>query len=230
MRRCAERWARACWRSACACGRRICEKPTLGTVRFASGATGFVYSAEAPEGLRGPEHDFAWADELAKWGANGRSKAADAAWDNLMMGLRRGAKPRAVVTTTPKAVPLLKRVIALKGTKMTRGRTHENAHLPDEFVAWMRETYGGTHLGRQELDGELIESPEGALFARELLEMARVASAGEMTRVVVGVDPPASAEGTCGIGVCGVGADANLYVLADASVGGASPERWARSV
>ena len=125
-------------------------RPSLGTFRFGNGAEAFVYSAEAPEGLRGPEHHFAWADELAKWGRPsiyGRpgpgSARAEAAWDNLMMGLRLGDAPRCVVTTTPRSVPLLRRVIALPGTVMTRGRMDENVHLPPAFVAQMRAMYGG---------------------------------------------------------------------------------------
>jgi hypothetical protein len=105
-------------------GEQVIWKPTLGTVRLSSGATAFVYSAEAPEGLRGPEHNFAWADELAKW----PERRADAAWDNLMMGLRLGS-PRLVVTTTPRPVPLLRRVMALDGLKVTGGATEENVHL-----------------------------------------------------------------------------------------------------
>jgi phage terminase large subunit-like protein len=215
-------------------------KPTLGTVRFGSGALAFVYSAEAPEGLRGPEHHFAWADELAKWGRAGAStgsgraanRKADAAWDNLMMGLRLGVQPRVMVTTTPRSVPLLRRVKALAGDAVTGGRSDENVHLPDAFLDWTRETYGDSRLGRQELGGELIEEVEGALFSRELMETSRVGPLPmpELTRIVVGVDPPASAGGTCGIAVCGCDCGGTLYVLADASVGGASPERWARAV
>ena len=156
-------------------------KPSIGTLRFAGGAEAFVYSAEAPEGLRGPEHHFAWADELGKWGrpsAFGRAGAgsarADAAWDNLMMGLRLGDAPRCVVTTTPRPVPLLKRVMALEGTVVTRGRTEENVHLPAAFVAQVRDAYGGTRLAAQELDGELIETVEGSLFPRALIERCRV--------------------------------------------------------
>jgi phage terminase large subunit-like protein len=135
-----------------------------------------------------------------------------------------------VVTTTPRCVPLVTRVRGLRGTVETGGATGENVHLPHAFVAQMRETYGGTRLGRQEIGGELIEEVEGSLFPRGLLERSRVAAAGELTRVVVGVDPPASVGGTCGIVVCASGANALLYVLADCSVGGASPERWARRV
>jgi phage terminase large subunit-like protein len=218
-------------------GERVVWKPTLGTVTFSSGAKAFVYSAEAPEGLRGPEHHFAWADELAKWPV-GR---ADAAWDNLMLGLRLGEAPQVVVTTTPRPVPLVRRVIALAGEALTHGSTHDNVHLPAAFVAAMTDTYGGTRLGRQELGGELIAEVEGALFTRAVLEGARIdpstafggpppRSGEELTRIVVGVDPPATAQGTCGIVVCAAGEDRTLYVLADASIGGASPEGWARSV
>jgi len=223
---------------------------THGMVRFASGAVAFAYSAEAPEALRGPEHHFAWADELAKWGRGGSGRKADAgdgmgrsrgdrAWDNLMMGLRLGRQPRVVVTTTPRPVPLLARVRGLSGTVETHGRMAENVHLPEAFAGWMRETYAGTRLGRQELDGELIAEVEGALFTRAVLEGARTgpppgplpqAGGGDLVRVVVGVDPPASTGGTCGIVVCGCDAAGMLFVLADCSVGEASPERWARSV
>jgi phage terminase large subunit-like protein len=200
--------------------------PTRGLVRFASGAEGFVYSAQAPEKLRGPEHHFAWCDELAKW------KRGDAAWDNLQMGLRLGARPRAVVTTTPRAVALVRRVMALGGTEVTRGRTRDNVHLPRAFLGWVVETYGGTRLGRQELDGILFEDVEGALWTREILERAR--HGGPLPgwkRVVVGVDPPASADGdACGIVVCALGEDGVAYVLADCSVRGERPDGWARAV
>jgi phage terminase large subunit-like protein len=207
-------------------GEELEWKPSLNRLRFGNGAEAFVYSAEAPEGLRGPEHHFAWADELAKWSPHG----ADRAWDNLMMGLRRGEHPRCVVTTTPRPVPLLKRVMTLAGTEKTHGRTEDNTHLPGAFVEWMRDTYGATRLGRQELDGELIEEVEGALFTRAVLEASRTNPHPALSRIVVGVDPPASTSGTCGIVVCGTDDGSVLYVLADASVGGATPERWARAV
>jgi phage terminase large subunit-like protein len=205
-------------------------------LRFAGGAEAFAYSAAAPEKLRGPEHHFAWADELAKWPA-GRSGKGEAAWDNLMMGLRLGDWPRAIVTTTPRTVPLVRRLRAQAGIVETRGATAENAHLSEAVRAWLRETYGGTRLGRQELEGMLFEEVAGALFPRALLERCRVAPLGlarkerEMRRIVVGVDPPAGAEGdACGIVVCGLGKDGTIHVLADCSVAGLRPEGWARSV
>jgi phage terminase large subunit-like protein len=202
--------------------------PSRGVFEFPSGAKAYAYSAERPETLRGPEHHFAWCDELAKW------RHADKTWDNLMFGLRGGEKPRALVTTTPQPVPLLRRIRALDRLAETDGRSDQNRHLPADHLAAMKAAYGGTRLGRQELDGELIEDVEGALWTRELMEAGREALAPAareaFERIVVGVDPPASAAGVCGISVCGLGADGIFYVLADASGGGLSPEGWAREV
>ena len=200
--------------------------PTLGTVRFAGGTEAFVYSGANPDGLRGPEHHFAWCDEIAKW------RYPEATWDNLQMGLRLGARPRCVVTTTPRRGRILARLQALAGTVETGGATAENPHLPEAFVAWAMETYGGTRLGRQELDGVLLEDVEGALWTREIIERARYEGAPPAwKRVVVGVDPPASAHGdACGIVVCAEGQDRLFYVLADCTLAGARPEQWARAV
>jgi phage terminase large subunit-like protein len=200
--------------------------PSRGVLEFPSGAEARAFSGAWPDGMRGPEHHFAWADELAKWGR------ADKAWDILQMGLRLGARPRTLVTTTPRTMPLLTRIKTMAGTVTTGGRTGENVHLPSAFRAEMEAIYGGTRLGRQELWGEMIEDVEGALWTRELIETRR-ASPGPsgLARIVVGVDPPASAQGdACGIVVCGIGGDGIGYVLADCSVSGLRPEGWARAV
>jgi phage terminase large subunit-like protein len=201
-------------------------RPTRGVVEFASGAVAFVFSGAAPEKLRGPEHHFAWCDELAKW------RQAQSAWDNLMLGLRLGARPRAIVTTTPRVGAILRRVRAEPGTIETRGGSAENVHSSAEFLRWAEAAYGGTRLGRQELDGVLLEEAEGALFPRDVLAAGQSGPLPreELKRVVVGVDPPASAEGRCGIVVCGTDAAGIAYVLADCSVSGMRPERWAGSV
>ena len=203
-------------------------EPSLRRLRWPGGGTAFVYSAAEPEALRGPQHHVAWADEIAKW------KAGDAAWDNLAMGLRLGRSPRIVVTTTPRPVPLVRRLIAMPGVVVTRGRTADNrANLADSFVATMDALYGGTRLGRQELDGELIEEIEGALWSRALIEACRRTHARPAVRTVVAVDPPAGAGTTsdaCGIVAVALGADGVAQVIADASVQGASPEGWARAV
>lgn len=213
--------------------RRPVFEPSLRRVTWENGAQATLYSAAEAESLRGPQHSHAWCDEVAKWdNASGR---AIMAWDNLMMGLRLGTDPRVVATTTPRGVPLVRRLITeaeAGGVVVTRGSTFDNAaNLPARFLDTMRGTYSGTQLGRQELDGELIADIEGALWTRALLESCREAAAPELVRVVVGVDPPASSGGdACGIVVAGLGSDGTAHVLADASVRGAGPERWARAV
>jgi phage terminase large subunit-like protein len=176
--------------------------------------------------LRGPQHHFAWCDELAKW------KHGDVAWDNLQMGMRRGTRPRLIVTTTPRPTALVRRVRALEGTVETIGRTADNVHSAEAFRDWAAETYGGTRLGRQELDGELFEEVEGALWTRNMIEKARhFGPLPRWKRIVVGVDPPVTAEGdACGIVVCALGENDIAYVVADCSVAGERPEGWARVV
>lgn len=197
-----------------------------GEVRFPSGAMATVYSAGAPEALRGPEHHVAWCDELAKW------PRGEMAWDNLLMGLRLGERPRVVVTTTPRPTALMRRIQRDPATADVVGRTWDNPHLPPDYHARMAALYEGTRLGRQELDGELLEDHEGALWTRALIEACRWrGEAPGWTRVVVAVDPPASADGdACGIVCVALGADGIGYVLADASDAGASPAGWAAAV
>jgi phage terminase large subunit-like protein len=212
--------------------RLIRWEPGNRRLSFASGAEAFVYSGADGESLRGPEHHFAWCDELAKW------KRAQSAWDNLMLGLRAGARPQVVVTTTPRAVAALKAVLGMgEALAVTGGATRDNPHLAPGFVRTMERLHGGTRLGRQELEGALIEDVEGALFPRGLIEESRAPldfardERGRFRRVVLGVDPPASAHGDeCGIVACGLGRDGVAYVLGDHSASGLSPEQWARKV
>jgi phage terminase large subunit-like protein len=200
--------------------------PHTGEFTFASGAVATIYSAGQPGVLRGPQHHAAWCDELAKW------RHGDAAWDNLVMGLRQGEAPRIVVTTTPAPNPLMRKVMALPDCVETRGSTRHNRYLPAAFLAAMEADYGGTRLGRQELDGELLDDHEGALWTRAVLDAARWREVLPVfRRVVVAVDPPASADGdACGIVAAALGWDGFAYVLEDASVAGASPGGWARAV
>ena len=138
-----------------------------GLFLFPSGAQAHAFPAERPDKLRGPQHHHAWCDELAKW------PNADATWDNLMLGLRLGEHPRCIVTTTPKPVPALRRILALSRTVQTNGRSAENPNGAPDFIAAMNELYAGTRFGRQELEGLLLEDFEGALWTREMLEKAR---------------------------------------------------------
>ena len=212
-------------------GKRPKFEPSRRRLTWPSGAQAMLYSAGEPESLRGPQHSHAWCDELAKWThAGGR---AEAAWDNLQFGLRLGDLPCVVVTTTPRAVPMLRRLLSDEDTVTTRGSTFENKfNLARGFIRSVQKQYGNSLLGRQELSGELIEDIEGALWTRALLEAAREAAASSPSvRVVVAVDPPASSGGdACGIVVCALGEDGIARVLADTSVEQASPETWARAV
>lgn len=203
-------------------------EPSLDRLVWPNGTIATLYSAAEPNGLRGASHHLAWADEIAKW------KAGEAAWDNLMLGLRLGDYPRVIATTTPRPVPLLKRLLTDRNVAVSRGRTRDNyAHLPRAFIAATESAYGGKRLGRQELDGELIEEVEDSLWPRALIELCRVNTLPVLKRIVIAVDPPAGAgagSDACGIVVAGLGADDRGYVLADGSVQGLRPEGWARKV
>jgi phage terminase large subunit-like protein len=253
---------------------RVRWRANKGILHFPSGAEAHAFSAERPEKLRGPQHHYAWCDELAKWPrrAGERESKADMAWNNLMLGLRLGERPRSIVTTTPKPAPLLRRVLDLPRCAPTHGRTQENPHLPGDFRSAVEAMFGGTRLGRQELDGILLEEFEGALWSRELIEKARgpailpeLARGGgpgeawwrgngesefplhhdasrrgppprgklgeDFTRIVIGLDPPASTHGdSCGIVVCASDKEGVCWVVADLSAPGLSPEAWARRV
>lgn len=212
--------------------RRPHFEPSLRRLTWPNGAQALLYSAGEPESLRGPQHSHAWCDEIAKWDTVG-DKAVQA-WDNLLFGLRLDERPQITATTTPRAMPLVQRLLAESASDrvVTRGCTEDNAdNLPARFVRDIRRRYGGSLLGRQELDGELIADIDGTLWPRALLEACRESRPPELARVVVGVDPPASAGGdACGIVVVGLAPDGTGHVLADASVRKASPERWARTV
>lgn len=197
-----------------------------------NGATAQVFSAHDPEALRGPQFDAAWADELAKW------KRAEEAWDNLQFALRLGDHPQQVVTTTPKNVGALKAILKNPSTVMTHAPTEANrAYLAASFLDEVRARYAGTRIGRQELDGILLEDTEGALWSTATIEDCRVEAAPDLDRIVVAVDPAVtghSGSDECGIVVVGAvmrgdPQDWRAYVLEDASVQGASPLEWARA-
>lgn len=207
-------------------GERPAYEATRRRLVWPNGAVALGFSAEDPEALRGPQFDAAWSDEIGKW------RLGEEAWDMLQFGLRLGGEPRQVATTTPRVVPLVKRLIGEAGTVVTRAATRANAaNLAPGFLQAVVDTYAGTRLGRQELDGELIEDREDGLWTRAAIEKMRVAAAPELTRIVVAVDPPAGGRGkgsaACGIVAAGLGTDGRGYVLEDATVAGAKPEHWA---
>ena len=187
---------------------------------WANGATATVYSAHEPEALRGPQFDAAWVDELAKW------KKAEDSWDMLQFALRLGRHPQQVVTTTPRNVGVLKRILGNASTVTTHAPTDANrAYLAESFLAEVEARYGGTRLGRQELDGVLLDDVEGALWTTQMLEGARVDHAPRLSRVVVAVDPAVTAgkaSDEC------EPRDWRAFVLEDATIRG-GPTDWARA-
>lgn len=190
-----------------------------------SGAVAQIFSSEDPESLRGPQFEAAWCDELGKW------KNAEACFDMLQFGLRLGERPRQLITTTPRATRLLKRLLQDGDVRVDRMRTEENSgNLSPVFLQMMEKRYAGTTLGRQELGGELIEDREDGLWSRAIVENARIAEPPELCRIVVAVDPPASSRKTsdaCGIVAAGLDQEGQLIVLADATVRAAKPQQWA---
>jgi len=192
-----------------------------------NGVVAQAFSAEDPESLRGPQFHVAWCDELAKW------RYAKETWDMLQFGLRLGEWPRQLVTTTPRPLPLLKQLIEDPAAVLSRALTRENAaHLAPSFLESVVAQYAGTKLGRQELDGEIVDERKDALWTRDMLEAARVHEAPALARVVVAVDPPASASkraDNCGIVAAGLDAGGFVYVLADATLSAARPAQWARA-
>ncbi len=197
-------------------------------LEWPDGAVAYCFSAEDPDGLRGYQFHAAWGDELCKW------RYADETWSNLQLALRLGARPQQAVTTTPRPTALIKRLLASKTTVVTRSSSYDNEeNLAKAFFTEIASAYEGTALGRQELSGELIEDIAGALWNWDMIEAARISAAPDLDRIVVAVDPPASAgpdADECGIIVAGVTVindQRTGFVLADRSVQGLSPQGWA---
>ncbi len=195
-----------------------------------NGAEATLMSAANPGAMRGPQFDGAWSDELAKW-----KKGRDA-WDMLQFCLRLGERPRQIVTTTPKDSDLLVEILGAAGTVVTRAGTAANrVNLAPDFLGRLALRFGGTALGRQEIEGELVRGRTGALWSPAMIDSSRVRAAPMLERVVVAVDPPVtSAPGSdeCGIVVAGLSrrgepSDWQVYVLADVSCAGQSPRAWA---
>jgi len=197
--------------------------PTRRRLEWRSGVVAQAFSSEDPEALRGPQFAAAWADELGKW------RHAEETWDMLQFGLRLGDRPRQMVTTTPRAIPLLRRLINDPTTVVTHATTAMNAkNLAASFLSRVVARYDGTRLGRQELMGELIEDRADALFRRDEIEAGRAAMPPELRRIVVAVDPPASARsGICGIVAAGLAASGVGYVIADRTIAEVRPTAWA---
>jgi phage terminase large subunit-like protein len=210
-------------------------EPSKRRVTWPNGAVATTFSGDEPDQLRGPQAHGAWADELAKW------KYAQDAWDNMEFGLRLGDEPQAVVTTTPRPIPIIKGLIKDQGCIVTRGKTRDNiGNLAATFIERVLSRYEGTRIGRQELDAEILDDNPGALWTRANIEKNRVREVPDLKCIVVGVDPqvgdPEKAKAAdktddeaaeTGIVVAGVteGRDPHAYVLEDATCSG-SPHEW----
>ena len=197
-------------------------------LEWQNGAVAYAFSAEDPESLRGPQFSCAWSDELAKW------RYAEAAFDMLQFGLRLGAQPRQLITTTPRPNALIKRLMCDPASVVKHAPTRANAyHLAPNFLQSVMARYRDTRLGRQELDGEIIEERADALWSRALIETCRVTEAppSPLARIVVAVDPPASSSkraDSCGIVAAGITDGGTIHVLADDTISAATPSAWAK--
>lgn len=203
-------------------------QPTKRRIVWPNGAIATTYSGDRPDQLRGPQHDGAWADELAAW------RYPDS-WDQLLFGLRLGIDPQVVVTTTPRPTKLIKRLIKDKRVAVTKGHTLENkANLAPSALRAMLDRYGGTRLGRQELAAEILDDNPDALWKREDIEKARVRSHPDLDRVIVAVDPAATSKessnetGIVVAGIATLGDTVHGYVLDDATLKG-RPDVWANA-
>lgn len=199
-------------------------EPSKRRLTWPDGQRATLFSAEEPERLRGPQHDLVWGDEPASW-------TSPAAWSNAVMGLRLGRSPRAIITGTPKPVPLILDLLKDKSTHVTRGSTFENSgNLAPQFLTQITRLYSGTRLGRQEIEAEVLTDMPGALFNQVIIDETRVAEAPQLERVVVSIDPaPTSEAGSDETGITVVGrAGDHAYVLADLSFRG-TPDEWARA-
>ncbi len=207
------------------------ERPVFyasrGFLAWPSGAKAMCFSASAPEKLRGPQFDVAWVDELAKF------QKARAVWRQLMLALRLSERPRCIITTTPRPIPLLRNLIKQKNVVVTKGKTAENTALSDTFLEHIQSLYQGTSFAAQELEGEICEDSKEALFTRCMLDGARLekgADVPDFYRCVIAVDPAVTSNehsSETGIIVAGTCAKGNAYIVDDLS-GVYPPDVWAK--
>jgi phage terminase large subunit-like protein len=200
-------------------------------LEWPNGARSLIFTAEEPERLRGKQHKKLWCDEACSW-------RYEDSWDQAMFGLRIGANPQAVVTTTPKPIKLLRDLIADPNTVVTRGSTYDNrANLSAKFYEKIIRKYEGTRLGRQELNAELLDDNPRALWQRAWLDRDRAKEAPALRRIVVGLDPnvknrdraillkKSDTLDEAGIVIAGDAGNGHYYVLADRSLD-AGPNEW----
>ena len=209
-------------------GFRPFYEPSKRRLTWPNGAMAFTFNASEPDQLRGPQHDAAWCDELAKW------NYAEDTYAMLQFGMRLGDRPRYVITTTPRPIRVLKDIMEASDTVITRGATRENrGNLPPSFYDKVFKRYAGTRLGRQELEAEILDDNPNALWSRDAIDDLRVDEPNELERVVVAVDPSGTRgdieqpANDVGIVVVGRASNEHAYVLADRTCN-LSPGQWAQ--
>lgn len=210
---------------------------SAGELFLANGSRFKVYSSEEPDRLRGPQHHYAWCEEVSSWKDAHRGDALESTWSNLKLGTRLGGRPQIALTSTPKPNRLTKQLIAIDPPRMVvvKGSSYENRdNLSEAWWSEVIEPYEGTRLGRQEIYAELLEDVEGALWGRAQIEELRTEPGRQpqMERVVVAVDPNVTsgeAANAGGVVVCGRGTDGHGYVLGDYTTLSGGPRQWARS-
>lgn len=199
-------------------------EPSKRRLTWSDGAIATLYSADEPNRLRGPQHGAAWCDELCAW-------RYPETWDMLQFGLRLGAHPQTLVSTTPKPTKQLREIMSDKSTVITRGSTYDNQeNLPAPFLERIIERYHGSRLGRQELNAEILDDTLGALWNRKILDLTRTSKYPPLYRIVVAIDPSTTANSgsdEAGIIVAGISEKGHYYILEDLSLVG-SPSDWAR--
>ena len=188
-----------------------------------TGTWATTFSGDKPDQLRGPNVNFAWVDEIAKF------QYPDQTWEQLELVLRAGEHPKCVVSSTPRPIPLIKMLVKEEKTILRKWNTYRNsANLAPSYIDRILRRFEGTRLGRQELHAEILEDTEGALWKLSLIDRLRVNYMPHMSMIVVGVDPPTSTGGECGIVVMGLSGE-DIYCLDDMSLSGL-PEEWGRQV
>src|SRR5450759_201042 len=198
-------------------------EPSKRRLTFPNGSICLIYSGDEPDQLRGPQHQKAWVDELAKF------RYPQETWDNLEMGLRKGDNPQVICTTTPRPIKIIRDLIADSSTVQTRGSTLDNAaNLNPLFIERMQSKYEGTRLGRQEINGDILDDNPEALWKRSDIDDNKVRQIPELSYVVVGVDPAATSKAgsdDTGIIAAGKSKDGHFYILGDYTVHD-TPQKW----
>ena len=206
-------------------------EPSKRRLTWPNGVYASTFSAEEPDRLRGPQFAFAWCDELAAW------ERLQETYDMLQFTLRLGARPRQIITTTPRPLKILRELLRREGQDVvvSRGGTMDNAaNLAGTFLKSIRARYEGTRLGRQELYGEILDDIPGALWTLENIAENRRSTAPQLARVCVALDPPVTSgedADECGIvaaGCTGMGETDHAYILEDDSSQGETPDQWAK--